>query len=343
MQVPGGRSAYALRALNWRPVKRLIRPRLPDPRDADGGRRGLVALAYYLAFRFRFLDATGGIPDRYETMLWRTRSASWSSARWSSSHVSGLYRKWWRYFRIPDFAPVLRAAVISSVILLPRFDCLPSRSTRHLPRSVAIMDFLLTLSSGRRARRMISRMIARAPGARPRTMARPARCSSSAPARAARWWSARCSSTRNLGAHAIGFIDDDPRKRGMRLHGLKVLGTTDEIGAILDEVDPDEVIIAIPSAPGVLRGKVVARVPRARHPGADAADGLRAAARRRPADPPAARGPGRGRARPRAGEDGARPGRRLPAGQGRAGHRRRRLDRLGALSARSPACGRSCW
>ena len=28
----------------------------------------------------------------------------------------------------------------------------------------------------------------------------------------------------NLGARAIGFLDDDPRKRGMRTEGLKVLG-----------------------------------------------------------------------------------------------------------------------
>jgi FlaA1/EpsC-like NDP-sugar epimerase len=62
----------------------------------------------------------------------------------------------------------------------------------------------------------------------------------------------------NLGARAIGFIDDDPRKRGMRTEGLKVLGTTEEIGEVLDRFAPDEVVIAIPSAPGVLRGKVVA-------------------------------------------------------------------------------------
>jgi FlaA1/EpsC-like NDP-sugar epimerase len=37
-----------------------------------------------------------------------------------------------------------------------------------------------------------------------------------------------------------------------------VLGSTDEIGRILDQTKPDEVVIAIPSAPGVLRGKVVA-------------------------------------------------------------------------------------
>ncbi len=44
----------------------------------------------------------------------------------------------------------------------------------------------------------------------------------------------------------------------MRTEGLKVLGTTDEIGPVLDRLSPDEVAIAIPSAPGVLRGKVVA-------------------------------------------------------------------------------------
>ena len=44
----------------------------------------------------------------------------------------------------------------------------------------------------------------------------------------------------------------------MRTEGLKVLGTTDEIGPVLDRLSPDEVVIAIPSAPGVLRGKVVA-------------------------------------------------------------------------------------
>src|SRR6185503_14204138 len=55
----------------------------------------------------------------------------------------------------------------------------------------------------------------------------------------------------------IGFVDDDPRKRGMRVLGLKVLGTTEDLEVLLDEVEPDEVIIAIPSAPGFVRGRVV--------------------------------------------------------------------------------------
>ncbi len=63
-----------------------------------------------------------------------------------------------------------------------------------------------------------------------------------------------------LRLHPVGFVDDDPRKLGMKdEYGLKVLGTTsaEDITRILDEVEPDEVVIAIPSAPGTLRARVV--------------------------------------------------------------------------------------
>ena len=61
-----------------------------------------------------------------------------------------------------------------------------------------------------------------------------------------------------LGYRPVGFIDDDPRKQGARIdRGLEVLGTTRELGRVLDDVEPEEVLIAIPSAPGTLRGKVV--------------------------------------------------------------------------------------
>ena len=36
-----------------------------------------------------------------------------------------------------------------------------------------------------------------------------------------------------------------------------MLGTTDELPRVLDDVEPDEVLIAIPSAPGTLRARVV--------------------------------------------------------------------------------------
>jgi FlaA1/EpsC-like NDP-sugar epimerase len=62
---------------------------------------------------------------------------------------------------------------------------------------------------------------------------------------------------RELGYNPVGFVDDDPTKRRIRIDGVRVLGSTHELSKILDEVEPDEVMIAIPSAPGTLRARVV--------------------------------------------------------------------------------------
>jgi FlaA1/EpsC-like NDP-sugar epimerase len=63
---------------------------------------------------------------------------------------------------------------------------------------------------------------------------------------------------RELGLSPVGFVDDDVRKRGLRIDGVPVRGNTEgDLPRILDEADPGEVIIAIPSAPGVTRARVV--------------------------------------------------------------------------------------
>jgi len=46
----------------------------------------------------------------------------------------------------------------------------------------------------------------------------------------------------------VGFLDDDPLKRGTRIQGVEVLGGTDEAARLLRHVPIDEIIIAIPSA-----------------------------------------------------------------------------------------------
>src|SRR6185503_14230109 len=62
----------------------------------------------------------------------------------------------------------------------------------------------------------------------------------------------------DLGMRPVGFVDDDPRKQGVRVdRGLDVLGTTEDLPDVLEDVEPDEVLIAIPSAPGTLRARVV--------------------------------------------------------------------------------------
>jgi len=46
----------------------------------------------------------------------------------------------------------------------------------------------------------------------------------------------------------IGLVDDDPGKKGLLIHGISVLGTTEDIRDICQEEDIEEIIIAIPSA-----------------------------------------------------------------------------------------------
>jgi FlaA1/EpsC-like NDP-sugar epimerase len=62
---------------------------------------------------------------------------------------------------------------------------------------------------------------------------------------------------RQLGYTPIGLIDDDPRKKNLRIHGVRVLGTTDDLRTSCATTGPDEVILAIPSASGDMRQRIV--------------------------------------------------------------------------------------
>ncbi len=45
----------------------------------------------------------------------------------------------------------------------------------------------------------------------------------------------------------VGFLDDNPDKRGARIHGVRVLGTRSELMQKIGEMNIDEVVIAMPS------------------------------------------------------------------------------------------------
>ena len=55
----------------------------------------------------------------------------------------------------------------------------------------------------------------------------------------------------------IGFVDDDRGKLKSHIQGVRVLGTTEDLPRIVRERQPDEIIIAIPSASGEVRQRVV--------------------------------------------------------------------------------------
>ncbi|HRQ22222.1 MAG TPA: nucleoside-diphosphate sugar epimerase/dehydratase, partial [Anaerolineales bacterium] len=48
----------------------------------------------------------------------------------------------------------------------------------------------------------------------------------------------------------VGFLDDDPAKQGHQIYSVSVIGRIDQLEKTLDTKQVDEVIIAIPSAPG---------------------------------------------------------------------------------------------
>src|SRR5918994_3207314 len=164
-----------------------------------------------------------------------------------------LYQKWWRYVSGRDFMLILRAVAVASALLVVVFAV--AKPFEHtLPRSVEVTDFVLTMllvAGARLAVRLIVERPSR--GSRlPRHEVLVVGAGSGG-----QMVVRELQLNPRLGATAIGFVDDDPRKRGMRMLGLKVLGSTKEIDRILDETNPDEVVIAIPSAPGTLRGRIV--------------------------------------------------------------------------------------
>jgi FlaA1/EpsC-like NDP-sugar epimerase len=66
-----------------------------------------------------------------------------------------------------------------------------------------------------------------------------------------------CAATPACGARRWASSTTTRASRACGWPGIKVLGTTANLPRILDGVQPDEVIIAIPSAPGTLRQQVV--------------------------------------------------------------------------------------
>ncbi len=212
----------------------------------------LVALAYFLAFQLRFLDEPQGWPERYQTLFLQSVGFV-VVGKLVVFYACGLYQKWWRYVSGRDFLLIFRAVAIASAILVV-FFAVAKPFAHTLPRAVEVTDFVLTMmliAGARLAVRLIVERPSR--GARlPKHEVLVVGAGSGG-----QMVVRELQLNPNLGATAIGFVDDDPRKRGMRMLGLKVLGSTKEIVKILDETEPDEVVIAIPSAPGQLRGQVV--------------------------------------------------------------------------------------
>ncbi|GAA6755570.1 nucleoside-diphosphate sugar epimerase/dehydratase [Thermus thalpophilus] len=59
------------------------------------------------------------------------------------------------------------------------------------------------------------------------------------------------------GLYPVGFLDDDPNKRGQTIAGIRVMGSLDDLPRVAQALEVEEVLVAMPSAPGAVVRKVV--------------------------------------------------------------------------------------
>jgi FlaA1/EpsC-like NDP-sugar epimerase len=211
----------------------------------------LIVAAWYLAFRFRFDHA---IPVYYRTLFDRTVFAV-LGIQLVVFVLFGFYNRFWRYVSTRDMWGAARGVTVACLVSsLTIYFWAPVPQLR-MPRSVAIMDWLLLLAFVAGAR-LLARTVMERPSARG-IVARGKEVVVVGAGDAAQLVVRELLRSPGIGYTPIGLIDDDPGKRNMRLHGVRVLGTTDDLRKIIREQKPDEVLIAAPSASGELRQRVV--------------------------------------------------------------------------------------
>jgi len=231
-----------------------------------------VALAYLLAFRLRFDNA---VPKRYEelfeaTIPWVVPVALVSLAGF------GMYQRLWTFVSQREYEAAVKAMILATLVIVGAIALLHpvqtapqlviKGNTFHLqssavtlPASVIALFLLMSLALLVGARFLVHLVIeGRARSFRSAHGARDVLIIGGGDG--GRLVARELIRNPELKLRPVGFLDDDPRKVGIKdEYGLKVLGTTaaEDLEKVLDEVEPDEVVIAIPSAPGTLRARVV--------------------------------------------------------------------------------------
>ncbi len=207
----------------------------------------LVAAAWWLAFQLRF---DSGIPPYYETLLERTILIV-LAIKLVVFVSFGFYDRWWRYVSTRDMWGAARGVAVASLIAyLTVYLAEPVNNVR-LPRSIAVMDLLLTLALVA-GMRLLARTITEGP-----RLAHGRRVIVVGAGDAAQIVVREMHRSSLLQYTPIGYVDDDPRKKGLIIDRTRVLGRLDDLPSLLREHRPDELLIAIPSAPGEVRSRVL--------------------------------------------------------------------------------------
>jgi FlaA1/EpsC-like NDP-sugar epimerase len=223
----------------------------------------LILAAYFFSYLLRF---EGDIPS-WAWKIFQTTVPYILVLKLLIFWLLGLYGGMWRYTGLVDLLNVCKAAIISSAIIVIAIFLLSG--FKGFPRSVFILDCLLTfvLIGGCRVairlilfekdqgylylRQFLPRSNGRGlPKPRKRILIIGAGDAGEKILREIR-------DNPRLQYETVGFLDDDPAKKGMKIHGVPVWGPISQIQEISMRRAVDEILIAIPSASATHMRRIV--------------------------------------------------------------------------------------
>jgi len=209
----------------------------------------VALVAYFIPLVLRF---EGSVPTEFWNSFW-TFTPLLVAVHLAANLVFRLYGHMWRYASIEEARRVILAAGSAGVVVVVLGELLGGDG-RILPLSVVVFGaFLALLGFG--AIRFQSRLFAW----RRRTDApEPKRVLIVGAGDAGEMVIKDIVRNAALGLRPVGIVDDDRRKLGRTLHGVRVLGSRGDIPNLAAALVVDQVILAIPSATGDLVRDVVA-------------------------------------------------------------------------------------
>jgi FlaA1/EpsC-like NDP-sugar epimerase len=149
----------------------------------------------------------------------------------------------WRYASVQDAVEILKGVTISSILAVSAVFFL--RQFTPIPRSIIVLDWIM-LFALLAASRLVWRIwretyVVGRSCEGPQTLIVGAGEAGSLLLKEIR-------RQPHASYSVCGFIDDDPEKKGMKLHGVPVLGGTKQLKSLIVANEVEDVIIAMPSA-----------------------------------------------------------------------------------------------
>jgi len=196
-----------------------------------------IVAAFLLRFEFT-------IPPSHRKYLY-CGLIVWVPVKLIVFRLLNLDRGWWRFVSIYDLARLFIGNGISSVLA---GALILSYGPAGFPRSLYILDFLLCFLATA-GQRLLVRILLSWLG-RGADYALGARIFIYGAGTAGMALLRELRSNSRLRYAVCGFIDDDPRKRELSIHGIKVLGGGNELPKLVSRHRISEILIALPSVAG---------------------------------------------------------------------------------------------